>query len=260
MKNWKSWDTNSMLRSTSWPQPNTRRSDCRASWNDWPEAREPIGFALVRNVGDLFKRVDRPDRWGCDDLHLPERSGSKEAEFADWEPERKAGRRGGRKPLTETRAQLYSTKDGDCILPKAYCMELDDFRKSNLLHSSRGSYTSPALALPATPVWICCRGTIVSNHSSTTSEHPPATVLKSIGLFCIIERRFNQRYQYHIWKFASSSGVRAALLLPELPTKLEKNCSPSTTRNPKITEENSRKSFTQKLCFRQMPRWNTLTR
>ena len=113
--------------------------------------------------------------------------------------------------MTETRAQLYSTKDGDCILPKAYCMELDDFRKSNLLHSSRGSYTSPALALPATPVWICCRGTIVSNHSSTTSEHPTATVLKSIGLFCIIERRFNQRYQYHIWKFASSSGVRAAL-------------------------------------------------
>lgn len=131
-----------MLRSTSWPQPNTRRSDCRASWNDWPEAREPIGFALVRNVGELFERVDRPDQWGCDgaaDLHLPERSGSKEAESTDWEPERNAGSGGGRKPLTDTRAQLYSTKDGDCVLSKAHCIELDDFRKSNLLHSSRGS-------------------------------------------------------------------------------------------------------------------------
>lgn len=51
-------------------------------------------------------------------------------------------------------------------------MELDDFRKSSLLQSSRGSYTSPALALPATPLWTCRRGTIASNHSPTTSEYP----------------------------------------------------------------------------------------
>ena len=51
-------------------------------------------------------------------------------------------------------------------------MELDDFRKSPLLHSSRGSYTSPALALPATPLSTCRRGTIASNHSPTTSEYP----------------------------------------------------------------------------------------
>ena len=51
-------------------------------------------------------------------------------------------------------------------------MELDDFRKSPLLQSSRGSYTSPALALPATPLWTCRRGTIASNHSPTTSEYP----------------------------------------------------------------------------------------
>ena len=82
-------------------------------------------------------------------------------------------------------------------------------------------------------------------------HHP--TVLKSIGLFCTIKRRFNQRCQYHIWKSASSSGARAALPLPELPTKPEKNCSPSTTRNPKTIEESSRKSFTRKSCFRQMP-------
>ena len=138
-------------------------------------------------------------------------------------------------------------------------MELDDFRKSLLLQSSRGSYTSPALALPATPLWTCRRGTIASNHSPTTSEYPPPTVLKSIGLFCTIKRRFNQRCQYHIWKSASSSGARAALPLPELPTKPEKNCSPSMTRNPKTTEENSRKSFTRKSCFRQMSRRNTPT-
>ena len=63
-------------------------------------------------------------------------------------------------------------------------MELDDFRKSPLLQSSRGSYTFPALALPATPLWTCHRGTIASNHSPTTSEYPPRpTVLKSIGHF-----------------------------------------------------------------------------
>lgn len=50
----------------------------------------------------------------------------------------------------------------------------DDFRKSPLLQSSRGSYTSPALALPATPLWTCRRGTIASNHSPTTSEYSPA--------------------------------------------------------------------------------------
>ena len=54
------------------------------------------------------------------------------------------------------------------------------------------------------------------------TSHP--TVLKSIGLFCTIKRRFNRRCQYHIWKSASSSGARAALPLPELPTKPEKNC------------------------------------
>ena len=68
-----------------------------------------------------------------------------------------------------------------------------------------------------------------------------------------------KQLQYHIWKSASSSEARAALLLPELPTKPEKNCSPSTTRNPKTTEENSRKSFTRKSCSRQMPRRSTPT-
>ena len=47
----------------------------------------------------------------------------------------------------------------------------DDFR--SLLQSYRGSYTSPALALPTTPLWTCRRGTIASNHSPTTSEYPP---------------------------------------------------------------------------------------
>ena len=65
---------------------------------------------------------------------------------------------------------------------------------------------------------------------------PRPTVLKSIGLFCTIKRRFNQRCQYHIWKSASSSGARAALPLPELPTKPEKNCSPTVT-DPETGEE-----------------------
>ena len=63
----------------------------------------------------------------------------------------------------------------------------------------------------------------------------PTTVLKSIGFFCTIKRRFNRRCQYHIWKSASSNGARAALPLPELLIKPEKNCSPSMTRNPKYS-------------------------
>lgn len=59
---------------------------------------------------------------------------------------------------------------------------------------------------------------------------PRPTVLKSIGLFYTIERRFNQRCQYHIWKSASSNEARAALLLPELPTKPERSCFSSMTR------------------------------
>lgn len=43
----------------------------------------------------------------------------------------------------------------------------DDFR--SLLQSYRGSYTSPALALPTTPLWTCRRETIASNHSPTAS-------------------------------------------------------------------------------------------
>ena len=46
----------------------------------------------------------------------------------------------------------------------------------------------------------------------------------------LIERRFKPKCQYHIWKSASSSEARAALLLPELPTKPERSCFPSTTR------------------------------
>ena len=43
-------------------------------------------------------------------------------------------------------------EDGDCVLPEAPYREFDDFCKSPLQKSSRGSYTSPALALPATPL------------------------------------------------------------------------------------------------------------
>ena len=78
----------------------------------------------------------------------------------------------GENPSRRQGCNYTPPKAGDCVLPKAHCMELDDFRKNPLLHSSRGSYTSPALALPATPLWTCRRGTIASNHSPTTSEYP----------------------------------------------------------------------------------------
>ena len=55
-----------------------------------------------------------------------------------------------------------------CRKPIAWSLMI----KSPLLHSSRESYTSPTLALPATPLWTCRRGTIASNHSPTSSEYP----------------------------------------------------------------------------------------
>ena len=59
----------------------TERAETADQKRENPSALHPC-----RNVGDLFERADRPDRRGCDgavDLHLPERSGSKEAESAD---------------------------------------------------------------------------------------------------------------------------------------------------------------------------------
>ena len=53
--------------------------------------------------------------------------------------------------LIENRKETEQPKDGDCVLPKAPCRELDDFRKSPLLQSSRGSYTSPALSCDSYP-------------------------------------------------------------------------------------------------------------
>ena len=64
---------------------------------------------------------------------------------------------GSGKPCCKTGRNYTPPKDGDCVLPKAPCRELDEFRKSPLLQSSRGSYTSPALALPATLLWTCRR-------------------------------------------------------------------------------------------------------
>ena len=52
---------------------------------------------------------------------------------------------------------------------------------------------------------------------------------------------------------------RQVLLLPELPTKPEKNCFPSTTRKTKTTAESKRKWFTRKSCCRPMPHPNMQT-
>lgn len=59
---------------------------------------------------------------------------------------------GAKNPVGKQGAIIHHLKDGDCVLPKAPCRELDEFRKSPLLQSSSGSYASPALALPATPL------------------------------------------------------------------------------------------------------------
>ena len=48
-----------------------------------------------------------------------------------------------------TRAQLYTAKVGDCVLPKAHCVKLITFA-DNSATLSRGSYTSPATALLST--------------------------------------------------------------------------------------------------------------
>lgn len=81
---------------------------------------------------------------------------------------------------------------------------------------------------------------------------PHPTVLKSIGLFLYHQKEVQPKMPVPHLEIRIVQRLRAALPLPELPTKPEKNCSPSTTRNPKTTEENSRKSFIRKSCFRQM--------
>ena len=92
----------------------------------------------------------------------------------------KAGSRGRWDPLTKTRAAtIHRLKTVRCVLPEAPCRELMICAGNEpsgyacisiwrlpqqpanmpmsqfLLQSSSGSYATPALALPATPLWTC---------------------------------------------------------------------------------------------------------
>ena len=58
---------------------------------------------------------------------------------------------GAKNPVEKQGAIIHHLKVVHCVLPKAPCRELDDFRKSPLLQSSRGSYTSPALSCDSYP-------------------------------------------------------------------------------------------------------------
>ena len=148
-----------------------------------------------------------------------------------------------------------------CVLPKAPCRELDDFRKSPLRKSLRGSYTSPALALPATPLWTCRRWAIASNHPPSASLYfPHLTAAEKCRSFFIAQRKEVQtKCQSPIWRYELFREAKAALPLPEQLTKPEKNCFPSTTRNSKTTAENSMRLFTRKSCSHPMHRRNMQT-
>ena len=79
------------------------------------------------------------------------------------------------------------------------------------------------------------------------------------SFFIAPRKEVQTKCPYPIWKYELFSEAKAALPLPEPPTKPEKNCFPSTTRNSKTTDENSMKLFTRKSCSRPMPHQNMQT-
>ena len=74
---------------------------------------------------------------------------------------------GSEKTLLE-KGRNYTPPKGCALRSAESPLQGADYFRS-LLQSYRGSYTSPALALPTTPLWTCRRETIASNHSPTAS-------------------------------------------------------------------------------------------
>ena len=95
-------------------------------------------------------------------------------------------------------------------------MELDDFRKSPLLHSSRGSYTSSALALPATPLW-----TYIEKHDTTentlvpVSEKYTLTIKEAASYFNIGTKKMRRLAEDNRGRFAVFSGNRYLIIRPQ---------------------------------------------
>ena len=58
---------------------------------------------------------------------------------------------------SDKRAQLYTTWGSGALRPAGGVLRTaDDFRRFPIYSNHhRGSYPSPALALPATPLWAC---------------------------------------------------------------------------------------------------------
>ena len=97
-------------------------------------------------------------------------------------------------------------------------------------------------------------------HRQQVLYFPHLTAAEKYRSFFIAPRKEVQtKCPYPIWKYELFSEAKAALLLPEPPTKPEKNCFPSMTRNRKTTEGNSMRLFTLKSCSRPMHRRNMQT-
>ena len=79
------------------------------------------------------------------------------------------------------------------------------------------------------------------------------------SFFIAPRKEVQTKCPYPIWKYELFSEAKAALLLPEQPTKPEKNCFPNMTRKRKTIEENSMKLFTRKSCSHLMRRRNMQT-
>lgn len=79
------------------------------------------------------------------------------------------------------------------------------------------------------------------------------------SFFIAPRKEVQTKCPYPIWKYELFSEAKAVLPLPEQPTKPEKNCFPSMTRNRKTTDENSMRLFTRKSCSHPMHRRNMQT-